>query len=100
MQFSKEDGALEGTFKSKAHHCDSAGAPSKMCSECYTNQTFVYDDGTAHEHTARFVLSSSLSSSTHPLVLQQPTVSPANPSPAAARVGSTLYGLVWMQPSI
>ncbi|XP_035246573.1 potassium channel subfamily T member 1 isoform X7 [Anguilla anguilla] len=53
MQFSKEDGALEGTFKSKAHHCDSTGATSKMCSECYTNQTFVYDDGTAHEHTAR-----------------------------------------------
>uniref|UniRef100_A0A3B3RND9 Potassium sodium-activated channel subfamily T member 1 n=1 Tax=Paramormyrops kingsleyae TaxID=1676925 RepID=A0A3B3RND9_9TELE len=51
MQFPKE--ALEGTLKSAALRCESAGAPTKMCSECYTNQTFVYDDGTAHEHTAR-----------------------------------------------
>lgn len=52
MQFPKE--ALEGTLKSAALDCESAGAPNKMCSECYTNQTFVYDDGTAHEHTARY----------------------------------------------
>ncbi|XP_015221971.1 potassium channel subfamily T member 1 isoform X3 [Lepisosteus oculatus] len=49
MKFSRED----GDFEKAALHNRSAGAQSKMCSECYTNQTFVYDDGTAHKYTAR-----------------------------------------------
>ncbi|XP_058861402.1 potassium channel subfamily T member 1-like isoform X2 [Acipenser ruthenus] len=53
MQFTKEDALLQGTFKSTTRQGQAAGCQSKMCSECYTNQTFVYDDGTAHKCTAR-----------------------------------------------
>ncbi|XP_076014806.1 potassium channel subfamily T member 2 [Genypterus blacodes] len=30
----------------------SVGSPATMCSECYVNQSFVHDDGTANEHKA------------------------------------------------
>ncbi|KAM4634548.1 potassium channel subfamily T member 2 [Polymixia lowei] len=53
MQLTQEDDSVEGDFTpaTVALHSDgTAGSPAKMCSECYINQSFVYDDGTANDH--------------------------------------------------
>ncbi|XP_056396035.1 potassium channel subfamily T member 1 isoform X8 [Hyla sarda] len=56
MPFSDKDRSLQGVYKSTSHqhhqlHPGECG--KRMCSECYTNQTFVYDDGSTHKYTSR-----------------------------------------------
>ncbi|XP_046901855.1 LOW QUALITY PROTEIN: potassium channel subfamily T member 1 [Hypomesus transpacificus] len=52
MPLTQDNDSQEGNFIATDTQTDgTAGVPAKMCSECYTNQTFVYDDGTAHDHT-------------------------------------------------
>ncbi|KAH1179425.1 hypothetical protein KIL84_022008, partial [Mauremys mutica] len=51
MPFSGEERSLQGVYKSTAQQQDgralaAAGVP--VCAECYTNQTFVFDDGSSH----------------------------------------------------
>ncbi|XP_078143542.1 potassium channel subfamily T member 1 isoform X2 [Centroberyx gerrardi] len=56
MQLTQEDDSVKGDSASTtaALHSDgTAGSPAKMCSECYVNQSFVYDDGTANDHKPR-----------------------------------------------
>ncbi|XP_063791921.1 potassium channel subfamily T member 1 isoform X2 [Pseudophryne corroboree] len=59
MPFSDQDRSLQGIYKSTAHHQhlhpgEEAGSSGRgKCSECYTNQSFVYDDGSSHRYTAR-----------------------------------------------
>ncbi|XP_033952115.1 potassium channel subfamily T member 2 isoform X1 [Pseudochaenichthys georgianus] len=56
MQLTQEEDFVKGdsTPTTAALQSDgSAGSPSKMCSECYVNQTFVHDDGTVNDHKPR-----------------------------------------------
>ncbi|XP_069097743.1 potassium channel subfamily T member 1 isoform X2 [Pleurodeles waltl] len=55
MPFSDEGQSLQGVYKSTAHRdLQPAGDGGlKMCGEGYTNQTFVYDDGSTQKYTAR-----------------------------------------------
>ena len=54
MPLTQDNDSQEENFIATDTQTDgTAGVPAKMCSECYTNQTFVYDDGTAHDHTPR-----------------------------------------------
>ncbi|XP_030391979.1 potassium channel subfamily T member 1 isoform X1 [Gopherus evgoodei] len=51
MPFSGEERSLQGVYKSTAQQQDgralaAGGVP--VCAECYTNQTFVFDDGSSH----------------------------------------------------
>lgn len=53
MQFTQEDDFIkeDSTPTTAALQTDgNAGSPAKMCSECYVNQSFVNDDGTANGH--------------------------------------------------
>ncbi|XP_025011790.1 potassium channel subfamily T member 1 isoform X3 [Gallus gallus] len=48
MPFSGEERSLQGIYKPAAPAEGRAGGGAAVCSECYTNRTFVYDDGSAH----------------------------------------------------
>lgn len=50
MPFSGEERSLQGIYKPAAPAEGRAGGGAAVCSECYTNRTFVYDDGSAHRY--------------------------------------------------
>ncbi|XP_069465641.1 potassium channel subfamily T member 1 isoform X3 [Ambystoma mexicanum] len=55
MPFSGEEQSLPGVYKSTAHQDlqPSGDGGLNLCGECYTNQTFVYDDGSTQKYTSR-----------------------------------------------
>ncbi|XP_073397241.1 potassium channel subfamily T member 1 isoform X2 [Dendrobates tinctorius] len=56
MPFSDNERSLQGVYKSTSHqhhHLHPGECGRRMCTECYTNQTFVYDDGSTHKYTSR-----------------------------------------------
>lgn len=54
MPFADKERSLQGIYKSTVHHQHQHHPGDKrMCSECYTNQTFVYDDGSTQKYTSR-----------------------------------------------
>ncbi|XP_077140468.1 potassium channel subfamily T member 1 isoform X1 [Ranitomeya variabilis] len=56
MPFSDKERSLQGVYKSTSHqhhHLHPGECGRRMCTECYTNQTFVYDDGSPHKYTSR-----------------------------------------------
>ncbi|XP_069604133.1 potassium channel subfamily T member 1 isoform X1 [Ranitomeya imitator] len=56
MPFSDKERSLQGVYKSTSHqhhHLHPGECGRRMCTECYTNQTFVYDDGSSHKYTSR-----------------------------------------------
>ncbi|KAM4020854.1 LOW QUALITY PROTEIN: potassium channel subfamily T member 1 [Anomaloglossus baeobatrachus] len=56
MPFSDKERSLQGVYKSTSHqhhHLHPGECGRRMCTECYTNQTFVYDDGSTHKYTPR-----------------------------------------------
>ncbi|OXB67102.1 hypothetical protein ASZ78_005675 [Callipepla squamata] len=48
MPFSGEERSLQGIYKPAVPAEGRAGGGAAVCAECYTNRTFVYDDGSAH----------------------------------------------------
>lgn len=50
MPFSGEERSLQGIYKPAGPAEGRAAGGAAVCTECYTNRSFVYDDGSAHRY--------------------------------------------------
>lgn len=50
MPFSGEERSLQGIYKPAGPAEGRGAAGTAVCTECYTNRSFVYDDGSAHRY--------------------------------------------------